>query len=108
MKPSRLFIALAAIGLLSSGMAHADAVKAQAVMKGSDCMACHAEATKLVGPAYKEVAKKYAGDAKAPAMLVEKIKKGGSGNWGAVPMTPHPNLKDEDLKVVVDWILSLN
>jgi cytochrome c len=41
-------------------------------------------------------------------MLVEKIKKGGSGNWGAVPMTPHPNLKDEDLKVVVDWILSLN
>ncbi len=107
MKPSRLFIALAAIGLLSSGAAHADAAKAQAVMKGSDCMACHAEATKLVGPSYKEVAKKYAGDAKAPAMLVEKIKKGGSGNWGAVPMTPHPNMKDEDVKVVVDWILSL-
>jgi len=107
MKPSLLSVAFAAAGVLASAAAHADAAKAQAVMKGSDCMACHAEATKLVGPSYKDVAKKYAGDTKAPAMLVEKIKKGGSGNWGAVPMTPHPNLKDDDLKVVVDWILSL-
>ncbi len=107
MKSSLLSVVFAAAGLLASAAAQADAAKAQAVMKGSDCMACHAEATKLVGPSYKDVAKKYAGDAKAPAMLVEKIKKGGSGNWGAVPMTPHPNLKDEDVRVMVDWILSL-
>lgn len=107
MKSSLLSVVFAAAGLLASAAAQADAAKAQAVMKGSDCMACHAEATKLVGPSYKDVAKKYAGDAKAPAMLVEKIKKGGSGNWGAVPMTPHPNLKDEDIRVMVDWILSL-
>ena len=107
MKSSLLSVVFAAAGLLASAAAQADAAKAQAVMKGSDCMACHAEATKLVGPSYKDVAKKYAGDAKASAMLVEKIKKGGSGNWGAVPMTPHPNLKDEDIRVMVDWILSL-
>jgi cytochrome c len=101
-------IALAAAGFAFAGAAHAaDAAKAQALMKGSDCMACHAEATKLVGPSYKDVAKKYAGDAGASDKLVKKVKAGGSGVWGAVPMTPHPNLKDEDVKVMVDWILSL-
>lgn len=101
------FAAALVIGLSASGAAHADAAKAAALMKGSDCMACHAEATKLVGPAYKEVAKKYAGNAGAVDALVKKIKAGGSGVWGAVPMTPHPNLKDEDVKVMVEWILSL-
>jgi len=101
------FAAVAA-ALAFAGSAHAvDAAKAAAVMKGSDCMACHAEATKLVGPSYKEVAKKYAGDAGAVDKLVKKIKVGGSGVWGAIPMTPHPNMKDEDLKVVVEWMLAL-
>jgi cytochrome c len=76
-------------------------------MKGSDCMACHAEATKLVGPSYKDIGKKYHGDAGAVDKLVKKIKAGGSGAWGAIPMTPHPALKDEDVKVMVEWILSL-
>jgi cytochrome c len=106
MKLTPFALALA-IGLSASGAAQADAAKAAAVMKGSDCLACHAEATKLVGPAYKDVAKKYAGNAGAADALVKKIKAGGSGVWGAVPMTPHPNVKDEDLKVVVEWILSL-
>lgn len=101
-----LSTAALAVGLAATGAAHAaDAAKAAALIKGSDCMACHAEATKLVGPSYKEVAKKY--DAGATGMLVKKVKAGGSGNWGAVPMTPHPNMKDEDIKVIVDWILSL-
>ena len=100
------FAAVAALAF--AGSAHAaDAAKAAAVMKGSDCMACHAEASKLVGPAYKEVAKKYAGDAGAVDKLVKKVKAGGSGVWGAIPMTPHPNLKDEDVKVVIEWILAL-
>ncbi|MEO8038379.1 MAG: c-type cytochrome [Betaproteobacteria bacterium] len=102
-----LSAAALAVGFAAAGAAHADAAKAAALMKGSDCMACHAEATKLVGPAYKDVAKKYAGNAGAVDMLVKKVKSGGSGVWGAVPMTPHPNMKDEDIKTIVEWVLSL-
>ena len=107
MKLSHL-IAAAVAGLALTGGAHAavDAAKAQSIIKGSDCAACHALDMKLVGPSYKDVAKKYKGDAGAVAMLVKKVKAGGSGNWGAIPMTPHPNLKDDDVKTVVEWILS--
>jgi cytochrome c len=106
MKVSYLVAAsLAGIVVSGHGLA-ADATKAQALMKGSDCMACHAVETKLVGPSYKDVAKKYKGNGDAVAMLVKKVKAGGSGNWGAIPMTPHPNLKDEDVKTMVEWILS--
>jgi cytochrome c len=72
MKLTPIAVALVA-GLSASGAAHADAAKAATLMKGSDCMACHAEATKLVGPSYKDVAKKYAGNAGAGDMLVKKI-----------------------------------
>jgi len=75
--------------------------------KKNACTACHAIDKKLVGPAYKEVAKKYKGDAKAEAMLVEKVKKGGTGVWGQVPMPPNASVKDEDIKTLVKWILSL-
>jgi cytochrome c len=71
------------------------------------CTACHAVDKKLVGPAYKDVANKYRGDAKAEAMLEEKVKKGGVGVWGQVPMPPNTNVKDEDVKTLVKWILSL-
>lgn len=75
--------------------------------KKNACTACHAIDKKLVGPAYKEVAKKYAGNAKAEAMLAEKVKKGGVGVWGQVPMPPNANVKDEEVKTLVKWILSL-
>ena len=107
MTVTRSIIAVAAGLFICSAAQAADAAKAQALMKGSDCSACHAEAMKLVGPSYKDIAKKYAGDATAPEKLVKKIKAGGSGAWGAIPMTPHPNLKDEDAKEMVDYILSL-
>ena len=71
------------------------------------CTACHAVDKKLVGPAYKDVAKKYAGNAKAEAMLEEKVKKGGVGVWGQVPMPPNVNVKDADIKTLVKWVLSL-
>jgi cytochrome c len=61
----------------------------------------------LVGPAYKEVAAKYKGDAKAQAMLEEKVKKGGVGTWGQIPMPPNAQVKDEDVKALVKWILSI-
>ena len=98
----RALLIMAAVAAVS-----APAMADEALAKSKNCMACHAADKKLVGPAYKDVAKKYAGNAGAVDMLVKKIKAGGSGVWGAVPMTPHPNLKDEDIKVMVEWIVSL-
>ena len=70
------------------------------------CTACHAVDKKLVGPSYKEVAAKYKGDAKAEAMLVEKVKKGGVGTWGQIPMPANANLSDADAKTLVKWVLA--
>jgi cytochrome c len=75
--------------------------------KKSGCLACHAVDKKVVGPSYMEVAAKYKGDKTAEAKLVDKVKKGGSGVWGAVPMPPNATVKDADIKTLVDWVLSL-
>ena len=71
------------------------------------CVACHTLDKRVVGPSFREVAARFAGDAGAAAMLVKKIKEGGAGSWGAVPMPPHPQLSDTDLAAMVAWILSL-
>ena len=92
---------MAAAGIVMAGQAQAD----EALAKSKNCMACHAIDKKLVGPAYKDVAAKYKGDAKAPAMLAEKIKAGGKGVWGQIPMPPNAAVKDEDLKTLIKWIL---
>ena len=73
----------------------------------SGCLACHAVDKKVVGPAYKDVAAKYAGQPDAEAKLIQKVKNGGSGVWGSVPMPPNPQVSDENLKKLVHWILSL-
>ena len=83
------------------------AVANEELAKKHACTACHAIDKKLVGPAYKDVAAKYRGNAKAEAMLVEKVKKGGVGTWGQVPMPPNGAVKDEDVKALVKWVLSL-
>lgn len=76
--------------------------------KASDCFACHAIDHKVVGPAYDEVATRYAGKGKAEVdKLAEKIIKGGSGNWGNIAMTPHPDLGQQKARTIVEWILSL-
>jgi cytochrome c len=72
----------------------------------SNCLACHTTDRRLVGPAYQEVARKYAGDRAAEARLADKVKKGGVGVWGKVPMPPNSTVKDEDIKTLVRWILS--
>jgi cytochrome c len=69
------------------------------------CTACHQVAKKVVGPAYADVAKKYAGQKDAEATLAASIKAGGSGKWGPVPMPPQPNLSDADAKTLAAWIL---
>ena len=93
---------LAAAGLLINGAAQAD----EALAKAKNCMTCHQSATKGVGPAYKDVAKKYAGDKAAEGKLAEKIQKGGSGAWGTVPMPPN-NVTPDEAKKLAHWVLSL-
>ena len=70
------------------------------------CSACHAVDTKLVGPAFKEIAAKYREDQAAPAKLAEKVKKGSQGVWGNIPMPPNPTVPDADVNALVSWILS--
>lgn len=74
--------------------------------KKNACMACHAADKKLVGPAYQDVAKKYAGQKDAAATLAKSIKAGGSGKWGPVPMPPQAALSDADATTLATWILS--
>lgn len=93
---------LAAAGLLIAGQASAD----EALAKAKNCMSCHAIDKKVVGPSYKDVAKKYAGNAGAAATLEAKVKKGGSGVYGTVPMPPNPAVSDADIKKLVAWILA--
>lgn len=77
------------------------------LVKSNDCTSCHAVDRKVVGPAYHDVAKKYRGQPGAVAKLSQKIKQGGSGVWGPIPMTPHPTLTSVQLKQMVEWILTL-
>ena len=74
--------------------------------KKHNCFACHAVDKKLVGPSYKDVAAKYRNDPQAEAKLFEKVKKGGQGVWGQVPMPPNSQVPDGDIKSLVKWILS--
>ncbi len=78
----------------------------EALAKKDNCFSCHAVDKKLIGPAYKDVAAKYKGQDVA-AKLEEKVKKGGQGVWGPVPMPPNATVPDADIKKLVDWILKL-
>ena len=95
------------LAALAATFVAAPALASEELAKKNACTACHAIDKKLVGPAYKDVAAKYKGDAKAEALLVDKVKKGGVGTWGQVPMPPNASVKDEDAKTLVKWILSL-
>ena len=78
----------------------------EALAKKHNCLACHAADKKLVGPSYKEVSAKYAKDPGAQAKLADKVKKGGQGVWGQVPMPPNPSVPDAEVQALVKWILS--
>jgi cytochrome c len=79
-----------------------------AIMAKSDCNTCHNKDVKTVGPAYVDIAKRYSNDEKVTNQLVNKIITGGAGNWGEIPMTPHPNLSKEDAKTMVSYILAID
>ena len=80
---------------------------AEAMMQKDGCAACHGVDKKIVGPSYQEVAAKYRGDKDALAKLTQKVKAGGSGVWGAVPMPPNAQVPETDTKALVSWILTL-
>ena len=106
----KILIAVAALapmlaGSVSSANA-ADEAKAKQLAQKYNCLACHAVDKKLVGPSYKEIAKKYQGDGGAEAKLVSKVKSGGGGVWGSIPMPPN-NVPEGDIKTMVEWILSM-
>ena len=94
-----------ALAIVAAGPAAAQS--GEDLLKKHGCTACHQVDKKVVGPAYNDVAAKYKGDAKAATMLMDKVKKGGSGNWGQVPMPPNPAVPDADIKTMVTYILNL-
>lgn len=99
-----LFLGLGMTAALVSGSAMADLELA----KKSGCLACHSVEKKVVGPAWNDVGKKYAGDAAAKAMLISKVKAGGKGVWGPAPMPPYsPRVSDADIDTLVTFVLSL-
>jgi cytochrome c len=109
MKLLHVAIAAAAAAVLGGEAFGAmDDAAANAVMAKAGCSACHAVDKKLVGPSFQDIAKKYKGDPKAVATLAEKVRKGGAGNWGQIPMPPNPpeKISDADLKSLVEWILT--
>lgn len=105
MKSVVLLAATALTSLVSSPLmaqtAPADLAKAK------NCMACHAIGNKIVGPAFKDVAKKYAGQQDAENKLTQKVLKGGSGVWGAVPMPANAQVTEAEARTLVKWVLTL-
>ena len=96
-----LFIGLAASALASNAaMANADLSKAK------NCMACHAVANKVVGPSYKDIAAKYAGQKDAEDKLTQKVLKGGGGVWGPVPMPANTQVSEAEARTLVKWVMA--
>jgi len=98
-----ILLLMAAAGVVAAPAAQAD----EALLKKHNCIACHAIDKKLVGPPYKDVAKKYKGQKDVVAKLSAKVKKGGQGVWGQIPMPPNPAVPDADIKKMVEDILKL-
>ncbi|WP_296227831.1 c-type cytochrome [Ralstonia sp. UBA689] len=99
---SLLALASTAFGVAS---AHA-APDMQAMAEKNGCFSCHSVQNKIVGPAFVDVAAKYKGDTEAPARLANKVREGGKGVWGRIPMPPHPNLREDEATQLVRWVLS--
>lgn len=101
----KIVMAVAAVSVLGlSGAAAADEMLDLATSKG--CMGCHSIEAKIVGPAYKDVAAKYKGDAGAADKLAAKVVAGGVGVWGEIPMPPNVAVTPEEAKKLVDWVLT--
>jgi cytochrome c len=105
----KMLLAFSVSAVIGLGVAPSAALAdGAALAKKYNCLVCHSVDKKRVGPAYKAVAARYEGDPSAVADLVEKIKKGGKGAWGSVPMPPNKKVTDEVATTILDWVLGLN
>ncbi|HLS42359.1 MAG TPA: c-type cytochrome [Paenalcaligenes sp.] len=103
------YLALCLPLVLGSGAAVAadiDVAAVNDILKNNACLACHTVETKLVGPAYKEIAAANKDDPANADVLKAHIKEGSSGVWGPIPMPPNPNVSDDDLTLIVDWLMA--
>lgn len=107
MKKMKVLLLAANTAVLSLGAVASVSADPMALATQRGCMACHQLETKVVGPAYKEVAAKYKGQEGAVDMLAAKVKAGGTGVWGEIPMPPNAHVSDEDIKAIVTWVLTL-
>ena len=99
MKKQFLAIGVTTLLAATNALANAD------LAKSKNCMACHAVDKKMVGPSYKDVSTKYAGQKGAEEQLVQKVLKGSKGVWGQIPMPPNANVSEAEAKTLVTWIL---
>jgi cytochrome c len=96
-----------AIALSAAVALPAMSTASEELAQKNNCLACHSIDGKLVGPSFKEISEKYKGDDAAAALLADKVKNGGGGTWGAIPMPPNPAVSDDDIAAIVEWALSL-
>ena len=99
-------LAAAAAATLAAGAHAADAKANEALAAASGCLACHTAEKRLVGPSFKEIADRYRQDKSAETNLMQKVKAGGKGEWGDIPMPPNAHVKDADIRILAQWILS--
>jgi len=99
--------AVTMVALLFAWIGLRDAHASADLARKYNCVACHAEAQKKVGPAYRDIANKYAGRADAADYLAKKIRSGGSGVWGAMPMPPHPQVPESDARAMATYVLGV-
>ncbi len=102
-----MILASGLFGALAPRPARAAVPPGEQLFQSNDCVTCHAIDHPVIGPSYDAVAKKFAGQKDAVPTLVDAVKNGHVGTWGMVPMPPHPNLSDADIKEIVEWILTL-
>ncbi len=95
------------LAALAASLLAAPAFAQEDLAKKDGCTVCHSVDQRIVGPAFKEVAAKYRNDKTAEAKLVKKVKEGGVGVWGQVPMPPNSTVSDGDIAKLVKWVLSL-
>lgn len=97
---------LCGAGMLQAMPALADTPVGLTIARANACMGCHAVDRKLVGPSFREIAQRYQHDGHAGAKLAEKVRDGGSGIWGVIPMPAHPAMSEADIRSVVSWVLA--
>jgi cytochrome c len=107
MKITMILCVAAAAAAFGPSAHAADAKAGEALAKSSGCLACHTADKKLIGPSYKDIADKYRGNKAAEADLVAKVKNGSKGVWGDIPMTANAHVKDEDIRAIVQWVLTI-